>query len=83
MLPRVLPPRRPGRGYDPRVTSPAPPKEIDANQWLRLAETRDVDAKAADAAGRSDDFSKHVGRLREQYRRRPTLIAMLEKAGFR
>jgi uncharacterized Zn finger protein len=39
-------------------------------------------ARAADAAGRSDDFSKQVSRLREQYRRRPTLIAMLDKEGF-
>ena len=39
-------------------------------------------AKAARAADRVEDFSKQVGRLREDYRRRPTLIAMLDKAGF-
>jgi hypothetical protein len=39
-------------------------------------------ARAASAASRADDFSKEIGRLREQYRRRPTLIGMLDKAGF-
>jgi uncharacterized Zn finger protein len=39
-------------------------------------------ARAADAANRAENFSKEIGRLREQYRRRPTLIAMLDKAGF-
>ncbi len=39
-------------------------------------------AKAAHAAGREADFSMFIGRMREQYRRRPTLIAMLDKAGF-
>ena len=39
-------------------------------------------AKAANAAGLDDDFSIFIGRMREQYRRRPTLIAMLDKAGF-
>jgi hypothetical protein len=39
-------------------------------------------AKAAHAADRVEDFSRQVDRLREQYRRRPTLIAMLDKAGF-
>lgn len=37
-------------------------------------------ASAAEAAGRTDAFSEHVNRLREQYRRRPALIAMLDKA---
>ncbi len=39
-------------------------------------------AKAAHAAGRDEVFSAHIARLREQYRRRPTLIALLDKAGF-
>lgn len=39
-------------------------------------------AKAAHAADRVEDFSRQVDQLREQYRRRPTLIAMLDKAGF-
>jgi hypothetical protein len=39
-------------------------------------------SRAADAAEISGLFGREVGRLREQYRRRPTLIAMLDKAGF-
>ena len=39
-------------------------------------------AKSARAAGRAEDFAKHIAGLRERYRRRPTLIAMLDKAGF-
>jgi hypothetical protein len=39
-------------------------------------------AKAARAAGLEEDFTIYVSRLREQYRRRPTLMAMLDKAGF-
>jgi hypothetical protein len=99
------------------VAIAAPPDELDTEQWLRLAESREAAhpgdalavyqvaagevlhtadrrasydglriltraARAADAAGRGDDYSKQIGRLREQYRRRPTLIAMLDKAGF-
>jgi len=39
-------------------------------------------ARAADAADCGDDFSKQMGRLPERYRRRPTLMAMFDKAGF-
>jgi hypothetical protein len=39
-------------------------------------------AKAAHAAGRADDFSTHISQLRDQYRRRPTLIGLFDKAGF-
>ena len=39
-------------------------------------------ARAASAADRREDFSDQIDRLRQQYRRRPTLIAMLDKAGF-
>jgi len=93
----------------------APADEIDADLWLRLAESREVEqpvdalavyervadevlvetdrrayARAvrilkrarsvADAAGRRDDFTAHISRLREQHRRRPSLIALLDKA---
>ena len=99
------------------VAIAAPPEELDAKQWLRLAESREADhpsdaftvyqamaeeflqtadrrayrdgvrilkraARAADAAHRADDFCRQIGWLREHYRRRPTLIAMLDKAGF-
>lgn len=94
-----------------------PRDELDARQWLRLAESREREhpgdalevyqataedvlltadrraysdgvriltkaARAAEAADRGEDFSEHIARLREQYRRRPTLIAMIDKAGF-
>ena len=35
---------------------------------------------AAAAAGQGDDFRARLAALREQHRRRPTLIAMLNKA---
>ena len=38
--------------------------------------------RAADAAGLSEEFDEHLAGLREQHRRRPTLIAMLDKAGL-
>ncbi len=39
--------------------------------------------RAADAAGESEWFAGRIAELREQHRRRPTLIAMLDKAGLR
>jgi len=39
--------------------------------------------RAATAADRSSDFVEHVETLRERNRRRPTLVAMLDKAGLR
>ena len=38
---------------------------------------------AAEAAGEHDAFAEYLTRLREQYRRRPTLIAILDKANLR
>jgi hypothetical protein len=38
--------------------------------------------RAADAAGQSEWFGTQIADLREHHRRRPTLIAMLDKAGF-
>ena len=38
---------------------------------------------AATAAGELQPFGQHIAKLREQHRRRPTLIAMLDKAGLR
>jgi uncharacterized Zn finger protein len=38
--------------------------------------------RAADAAGQSEWFAAWVAELRERHRRRPTLIAMLNKAGL-
>ncbi len=38
--------------------------------------------RAADSAGRSEEFAAHLAALRAQHRRRPTLIAILDKAGL-
>ena len=38
---------------------------------------------AATAAGEVQSFGQHIANLREQHRRRPTFIAMLDKAGLR
>lgn len=100
-----------------RVAVAAPREQLDAEQWLRLAASREAEhpedaltvyqavadevletadrrayadglrilkkaAKSARAAGRAQDFAKHIARLRERHRRRPTLIAMLDQAGF-
>jgi uncharacterized Zn finger protein len=45
-----------------------------------------VPTRARDAATAADDlesFSQYIATLREQQRRRPTMIAMLDKAGLR
>jgi uncharacterized Zn finger protein len=39
-------------------------------------------SRAADAAGQNEWFATQIADLREQHRRRPTLIAMLDKAGL-
>jgi hypothetical protein len=39
--------------------------------------------KAAAAAKLSDEFDEHLAALREQHRRRTTLIAILDRAGLR
>jgi hypothetical protein len=92
-------------------------REIQASQWLRLAEAREPTApgdamavylrladevlvradkrayrdavrhlkaarRAATAADRADEFTEHLGGLRERNRRRPSFMAMLDKAGL-
>ena len=49
---------------------------LSARRQLRRAQ------KAAGAAGLSEEFDEHLAALREQHRRRPTLIAILDKAGL-
>ena len=39
-------------------------------------------ARAATAAGRTAEFGEHIRTLRDRYRRRPTMIAMFDKAGL-
>jgi len=38
--------------------------------------------RAAGAAGQQDAFATHIGALRQQHRRRPSLLAMLDKASL-
>ena len=92
-------------------------REIQASQWLRLAEAREPTApgdamavylrladdvlaradkrayrdavrhlkaarRAATAADRTDEFTEHLGGLRGRNRRRPSFMAMLDKAGL-
>jgi hypothetical protein len=92
--------------------------EIQASQWMRLAEAREPTApgdamgvylrladevlgradkrayrdavrrlkvarRAASAADRTAEFSEHLTALRERNRRRPSFMAMLDKAGLR
>jgi uncharacterized Zn finger protein len=40
-------------------------------------------AQAARAADRQDEFAAHLAALRETHRRRPTFIAVLDKARLR
>lgn len=40
-------------------------------------------ARAANAAGMTAEFAEHLLTLRDRYRRRPTMIAMFDKAGLR
>jgi hypothetical protein len=54
--------------------------ETDRRAYSRAVRILKRARAAATAAGRDPDFTAHISRLREQHRRRPTLIAMLDKA---
>jgi uncharacterized Zn finger protein len=54
--------------------------ETDRRAYARAVRILEHARSVADAAGHRDDFTAHISRLREQHRRRPTLIAMLDKA---
>ena len=49
----------------------------DAVQHLKAAR------RAATAADRTDEFTERLGGIRERNRRRPSFMAMLDKAGLR
>ncbi len=49
---------------------------VAANQLKRAG-------RAAGAAGLSEEFDQYLAIVREQHRRRPTLISTLDKAGLR
>jgi HEPN domain-containing protein len=62
-----------------------------AEEVLQTADRRAYDtgvrilkkaARAAELSGRRNNFIEHISRLRETYRRRPSLIAIFDKAGF-
>jgi uncharacterized Zn finger protein len=57
--------------------------ETDRRAYARAVRILKRARAAAQAAGELDAFTDHIGRLREQHRRRPTLIAMLDKASLR
>jgi hypothetical protein len=58
---------------------------VDANKGAYRDAVRHLKAarRAATAAGLQVDFEEKLAGLREKHRRRPTLITMLDKAGFR
>ena len=48
----------------------------------RATKTLKRAARAATAAGRTAEFAEHLRTLRDRYRRRPTMIAMFDRAGL-
>jgi uncharacterized Zn finger protein len=54
--------------------------ETDRRAYTRAVRILKRARSVADAAGNRDDFTAYISRLREQHRRRPSLIAMLDKA---
>ena len=58
-------------------------KTADRGAYLEGARILRNAATAARAAGRVDEFVAHVAALRERYRRRPTLMSILDGARFK
>jgi uncharacterized Zn finger protein len=58
-------------------------QRADRRNYRAAARQLERARKAAAAAGVSDEFDEHLAALREQHRRRPTLIAILDQAGLR
>lgn len=57
-------------------------EETDRRAYTKAVRILKRARSAADSAGKLEAFAAHVSRVREQYRRRPTMIAMFNKAGF-
>jgi hypothetical protein len=57
--------------------------ETGRRAYARATPVLEHARRAAEAAGQSEWFAARIAELREQNRRRPTLIAMLDKAGLR
>ena len=58
-------------------------RTADRSAYQSAAKLLKKARRAATTAGRVADFDEHLARLREDHRRRPTLIAILDKAGLR
>ncbi len=58
-------------------------QRADRRNYRAAARQLERARNAAAAAGVSDEFDEHLAALREQHRRRPTLIAILDQAGLR
>ena len=57
-------------------------EQADRRNYRAAAKQLKRAQKAAAAADLADEFDEHLAALREQHRRRPTLIAILDKAGL-
>jgi uncharacterized Zn finger protein len=55
-------------------------EEADRRAYARAVRILKRARSVADGAAHRDDFIAYISRVREQHRRRPTLIAMLGKA---
>mgnify|MGYP001826308732 FL=1 len=58
-------------------------QQADRRNYRAAAKQLERAQKAAVAADLSEEFDEHLAALREQHRRRPTLIGILDKAGLR
>lgn len=58
-------------------------QQADRRNYRAAAKQLERAQKAAAAADLSDEFDEHLAALREQHRRWPTLIGILDKAGMR
>ncbi|MDJ0768970.1 MAG: hypothetical protein QNJ12_09255 [Ilumatobacter sp.] len=58
-------------------------QQADRRNYRTAAKQLERAQNAAAAADLSDEFAEHLAALREQHRRRPTLIGILDKAGLR
>jgi hypothetical protein len=58
-------------------------QQADRRNYRAAAKQLKRAQKAAATASLSDEFAEHLAALREQHRRRPTLIGILDQAGLR
>ena len=65
-----------------RVADEVLDERADRATYQTAAKILKTARNAADAAGMQNQFQAHLAQLREQYRRRPSLIEILNKAGL-